>query len=55
LTITAHPIPPGVVLIAVRGEVDMFTRPPLPLTVSQLDGVFDIYSDRAHALLRLGG
>lgn len=114
LTVTAHPIiPPGVVVIAVRGEVDLFTHPLLkagllahlrhagpplvidltevsffsaagltvllaareaavavgirlcvvahtrtvllPLMVSELDQVFDIYPDRALALLRLGG
>lgn len=27
LTVTAHPIPPGAVMIAVRGEVDLCTSP----------------------------
>jgi hypothetical protein len=30
------------------------TRPGLPLASTELDGVFDIHPDLAHALLRLG-
>jgi anti-sigma B factor antagonist len=29
LTVTAHPVPPDVVVIRVRGEVDLFTSPQL--------------------------
>jgi anti-anti-sigma factor len=113
LTVTAHPVSPGVVVIVVRGEVDLFTSPLLrerllahlrdtasqmivdltrvrffgaaglavllaarqaamavdtglcvvaysrtvlmPLRVTELDRMFDVYPDLAHALLRLGG
>ncbi|HKS48965.1 MAG TPA: STAS domain-containing protein [Amycolatopsis sp.] len=113
LTLTAHPDPPGAVVVAVRGEVDLFTSPLLrdgllahlrhtgpqliidlsdvgffgaagitvlvtvgeaamaagvglsviartrpvllPLRITGLDGVLNIYPDLAHALRRPGG
>lgn len=113
LNVTARPVPPGAVVLAVRGEVDLLTCPLLrdrllahlhgtapqviidltgvdfigaagltvlvivsetaaaagikvclvahtrpvllPLTITGLEGVFDIYPDLAHALLRLAG